>query len=151
MPTYSFLDVNASIMGPGAAFSLGGNGSGTAQEGITITRNEDKNQMTIGADGGGMHSLRANRSGVITVRLLKTSPVNGLLQAAFDLQRISSANWGQNTLVISDTARGEVTSGLFAAFKQFTPVTYAQDGNVMEWPFDCIMIETVLAGLITNG
>ena len=85
--------------------------------------------MTIGADGGGMHSLRANRSGVITVRLLKTSPVNGLLQAAFDLQRISSANWGQNTLVISDTARGEVTSGLFAAFKQFTPVTYAQDGD----------------------
>ena len=35
MSTYSFLDVQATIVGPGGAFSLG-SGAGVAEEGISI-------------------------------------------------------------------------------------------------------------------
>ncbi len=35
-----------------------------------------KNTMTIGADGEVMHSLHADKSGTVTVNLLKTSPTN---------------------------------------------------------------------------
>ena len=54
MTTYSFQDVAATIVGPGGAFSLG-YGEATAEEGITIVRAGDKNTMTIGSDGEGMH------------------------------------------------------------------------------------------------
>ena len=64
--TYSFLDTQASIQGPGGAFSIGA-GAGIAEEGITVEPNVDQDTMTIGADGTGMHSLIADQSGKITV------------------------------------------------------------------------------------
>ena len=85
MATYSFLDVTASIAGPGGNFSLG-NGSGNSEEGITVTMTEDKNTMTIGADGSAMHSLHAGKSGTVSVRLLKTSPVNKQLMTLYNYQ-----------------------------------------------------------------
>ncbi len=56
MGVYSFLNVNATIAGPGGAFNLAA-GAAAAEEGITIEAAEDKNVMTIGADGQGQHSL----------------------------------------------------------------------------------------------
>src|ERR1700760_4891471 len=104
--TYSFKDVVASITGPGGSFALG-NGSGAAEEGITVEPTEDINTMTIGADGSGMHSLHADQSGMITVVLLKNSPTNALLQALYNFQTSSSASHGQNTITISNTASGD--------------------------------------------
>ena len=63
--SYSFLDVQASIAGPGGNFPLSGDRVGIAQEGITVTATGDKNVMTIGADGAAMHSLSADQSGTI--------------------------------------------------------------------------------------
>jgi len=50
MKAYSFLNVVAAIVGPGAAFNLGV-GAAAASEGITIAPTEDKNSMVIGAVG----------------------------------------------------------------------------------------------------
>ncbi len=55
MGVYSFANVAAAIVGPGGSITLG-NGAGPSEEGITISYTEDKNTMTIGADGSGMHS-----------------------------------------------------------------------------------------------
>ena len=82
---YSFLDVVAAIAGPGIAANLA-SGAGVAEEGLTVTPIEDKNIMQIGADGKGQHSLIASDAGNFTVRILKTSPVNSLLMAAYLLQ-----------------------------------------------------------------
>src|SRR5690348_11425020 len=95
--TYSFLNVQASIVGPGGSFNLG-DGAGVTEEGITIERQDDKDAMTIGADGIGMHSLRASKAGTVTVRLLKTSPQNAKLMAMYDLQTLSSTLHGQNVI-----------------------------------------------------
>lgn len=70
--SYSFQDVTATLTGPSGDIDLGA-GSANAEEGITIAYAGAKNTMTIGADGEGMHSLHADKSGVITVNLLKTS------------------------------------------------------------------------------
>ncbi len=58
MSAYSFLNIVAAIAGPGAAFNLGA-GAAVSEEGITISPNEDKNTMVIGADGKGQHTLVA--------------------------------------------------------------------------------------------
>ena len=54
MASYSFLDENASIVGPGGSFSLG-SGDGAAKEGIDIAMNAEKVVLTVGADGSPLH------------------------------------------------------------------------------------------------
>jgi hypothetical protein len=141
--TYSFIDVAATITGPGGSFSLG-YGSGNAEEGITVAMQEDKNTMTIGADGQWMHSLHAGNGGTVTLRFLKTSPTNQQLAVMYDLQRVSSALWGQNTIVISDTARGDQISCQGVSFQRWPSVTYAKDGGMQEWSFHAGRIDGIL-------
>jgi hypothetical protein len=141
--TYSFLDVNAGIVGPGGAFSLG-SGVGAAEEGITIAPSGDKGGMLIGSDGEGQHSLYADKSGVVTVRLLKTSPVNEMLSALYNFQTASGATYGQNTIVINDSSRGDVITCTQCGFKKAPDLTYAKDGGTQEWEFNSIKIERTL-------
>jgi hypothetical protein len=143
MATYSFIDGAASIVGPGGSFSLG-YGSGNAEEGISVAMVENKNTMAIGADGSVMHSLHAGNGGTVTLRFLKTSTTNQMLSIMYDLQRISSAVWGQNTIVISDPARGDQISCISCAFQRMPNVNYAKDGGVQEWMFDAGRIDVVL-------
>lgn len=141
--TYSFTDVHASISGPFGSFSLG-SGVGNAEEGISIDMVEDKNTMTIGADGSGMHSLHANKSAKITIRLLKTSPANKQLNQLYVQQSQSAAFWGQNLITVSDIARGDQITLRDAAFTKHAPTNYAKDGGISEWVFDAITRDDLL-------
>lgn len=143
MSTYSFIDVQATLVGPGGVVDLG-NGAGVAAEGITIERNNDSGVMTIGADGTVMHALRAAKDGTITVRLLKTSQTNSKLSELYNLQQQSSLSYGRNTITVRNAATGDTTTASECGFKKFPSVSYSQDGEVMEWQFNCGRIETVL-------
>src|SRR5688572_2765379 len=122
MSTYSFQDVAATLAGPTGVIDLG-YGSAVADEGITIEAAGDKNTMTIGADGEGMHNLHADKSGTVTVRLLKTSPQNAKLQAMFDAQQLAPALWGNNVIIVRIPRTGEVTTARQCAFKKKTGIT----------------------------
>lgn len=134
MSTYSFQDVQATIVGPGGSFSLGSS-QAVANEGISIDFVGDRNTMTVGAGIEVMHSLHAARPATFTVRLLKTSYQNYLLSIMFDLQTSSSSLWGTNVIVVSDTARGDVATGWQCAFQKFPNNSYATEGNTLEWVF----------------
>lgn len=142
--TYSFLDTHCSIVGPGGAFDLTG---GVAKEGITVVPREDKNRLDIGADGSGMHSLRADKSANLTIRLLKNSPTNALLSAMYNFQQVSSSLWGQNTVSII-SAIGDVISLRQVAFKKQPSVTYAEEGPMNEWEMESILLDELLAASI---
>ena len=141
--TYSFMNVQATLAGPGGSVNLG-YGAGTAEEGITIEMNGDKNTMTIGADGTPMHSLHADKSGTLTVRLLKTSPANAQLQALYDLQTSSASLHGQNVVTVNNTTSGDNIGARYVAFKKMAPNTYAKDGGMVEWAFDAGAIDSML-------
>lgn len=100
--------------------------------------------MTMGADGTGMHSLHAGNAASVTIRLLKTSPRNAQLRAAYNAQKTSSALWGQNLITVSDIARGDTTTLRQVAFKKPAPINYAKDGGTMEWTFDAIVADVLL-------
>lgn len=140
---YSFLDVTAAIVGPGGAANIGP-GSANAEEGITIENVEDKNVMTIGADGQGQHSLVASTAATVTVRLLKTSPINNILMTMYNLQTATSTLHGQNVITVSNNASGDVTLIRSAAFKKKPTLTYAKEGGMNEWTWDAIVSTTVL-------
>lgn len=140
MKTYSFINTQCSLVGPGAALNLG-YGAGIAEEGITIEPAGDVNAMVIGADGQGFHNLHADKSGRVTIRVLKTSPVNGLLSAALAFQRTSAANWGQNTITTVNTALNDTITAQSVAFSKVPMIEYAKDGRFNEWTFDAIDID----------
>lgn len=135
MGTYSLLDVQAAITGPGGSINLA-NGAAVSDEGVTVEMDDAKNTMTPGADGSVMHSLHAAKTGKITIRYLKTSPTNKALEQMYNLQTSSSALHGLNTITLNDTARGDNITGRQAAFQKLPSLTYAKDGGMNEWVFD---------------
>lgn len=143
MATYSFIDVSATLVGPTGYVDLG-YGSASAEEGISVTMGGDKNTMMVGADGEGMHSLHADKSGIITVRLLKTSPQNAKLMAMYNAQTISSQLHGQNVITVTHVKSGDVSVGRECAFKKKPDINYRKDGDIMEWTFDAIKIDSIL-------
>jgi hypothetical protein len=143
MATYSFLDTQASIVGPGGAINLG-QGAGAAEEGIDIEPSEDIGSMAIGADGTPMHSLHANKSGTVTVRLLKTSPVNQKLMQMYSFQTAAGSNHGQNTISIGNTATQDAITCQLVAFKRAPKIAYAKEGGTNEWVFNAGIIDRAL-------
>lgn len=131
--SYSFFDVQAAISGPGGSFSLKG---GNAAEGITIARAEDKDTMTIGADGSVMHSHHVGKACTVTIRLLKTSPINAQLRELYNYQDAGSVNWGKNVITVRNNVTGddEVVAG--AAFAGLPENSWATEGNTLEWTFN---------------
>lgn len=146
MTAYSFKDVTAYISGPGGDINIG-YGAGVGDEGVSVDRNEDKNTMVTGADGSGMHSLHAASPGTLSVRLLKTSATNGLLMDMYNYQTGSGSLHGQNTVVIRDASRGDTITCSQVAFKRAPANRYGKTGDILEWQFDCVSVEGVLAGL----
>ncbi|EDW5132066.1 TPA: DUF3277 family protein [Salmonella enterica subsp. arizonae serovar 13,22:z4,z23:-] len=143
MATYSFMDVTASLSGPTGVIDLG-QGSANSEEGITQTMGGNKNTMTIGADGEVMHSLHADKSGTITVTLLKTSPVNKKLSLAYNAQSQSSGTWGNNVIVIRNTASGDISTARSCAFQKQPDFNNAKEGGTVAWVFDCGKIDQLL-------
>lgn len=140
---YSFLNVQCAITGPGGSVNLG-NGSGSTEEGISIAPTAEINTMQIGADGYGQHSLHADRSGRVTVRLLKTSPVNKQLSALYAVQTASAASHGQNTISLTDTIRGDSITCSQVAFKKAPDLTYGKEAGFNDWEFDAVIIDRTL-------
>lgn len=132
--TYSLNEVKAAIVGPGGSFPMGA-GAGVAEEGITIEAREEFDTLTIGADGSAMHSLHMDRSGKVTFRYLKTSPINAQLDAMKNLQRSSGALHGVNTITIRQVATNDVITCAQVAFSKEPTITYAKEGGIMEWEF----------------
>lgn len=143
MSAYSFMDVSASISGPTGVVDLG-YGSANSEEGIVVAMGGAKNTMTIGADGEVMHSLHADKSGTITVNLLKTSPVNKKLSLMYNAQSLSSALWGNNVIVIRNKASGDMTTARTVAFQKLPDNSNAKVGNTQAWIFDCGKIDQLL-------
>ena len=140
---YSFKNINANIAGAGGLLDLA-YGAAAAEEGVTIEQIDDKNIMTIGADGRGQHSLVANDAGTVTVKLLKTSPINQGLMNMYNLQSNSSTLWGQNIITLVDSARGDTIVCQACAFKKPPQLAYAKEAGFNEWVFDSIKITRIL-------
>jgi hypothetical protein len=146
MGAYSFLNVQASINGPGLTAQIGSS-AGSAKEGISASFDEDKGTVTTGADGSIMTSLHAGQTGKITIRLLKTSVINAVLSQAYAFQRQSSVNWGANTIRVVDKIRGDVVNGVQMQFTKFPDNDWAEDGNIITWVFQGIIRELLGTGI----
>jgi hypothetical protein len=148
MAAYGFANVMAAIAGPNGNFDFGF-GSGNSEGGISVVYVEDKNTMTIGADGSVMHSLHSGKAAIVTVRLLKTSPTNSQFETMYNLDVAGGIGHGQNTITVRDMARGDIVTCQQVAFAKFADVTYAKDGGEMVWTFHSGVTDSDLgAGIV---
>lgn len=134
MGVYSYMNVQASLVGPGGNVNLGF-GSGSAEEALKVEMVEEKGDTKTGSDGQIMQSLRAGNVGRITCTFLKTSPTNALLSQMYNTQKTLSSLWGNNVIRVSDTARGDVVLGTSMAFVKQPDVVYGKDGDMLAWIF----------------
>lgn len=139
---YSFLDMNCAIKGPGGSFDVAS--GGLSSEGVRISMSSDKNAMTIGAAGDGMHSLRASTAARITVSLLKTGTGNAQMNQLYRYQSASSAYWGQNQITITNAITGDSIVATGGAFVKQTDLGYSEEGGLNVWAFDFIATAQVL-------
>lgn len=150
LATYSFLDVTATLTGPGGTISLG-SGAANAEEGISIEFDEETDTMQKGADGSVVHSLHAVKSGKVIVRILKTSPVNSQLTQLYNYQRSSSLFHGKNTVAVNNPVTGDNYTCQQVAFAKFPNNSWAKDSAMLEWEFNAAVIDPVLGSLTTIG
>lgn len=141
--TYSFLNFKCAISGPGGLINIA-SGAGTNDEGITFEASEDINTMEVGPDGLGQHSLNGNKSGHVTVRVLKTSSVNAQLQAMYNFQTSNPANHGQNIITGTDVVSGDDVTCQQVAFKRRPTLAQKKVAGFNDWQFDAISIDVVL-------
>jgi hypothetical protein len=135
--TYSFKDVTVGIYGPGGAFSLK---DGAAEEGIEVSPRDDKNMLMIGANGDGVHSLRADKSATVTLTLLKNADANARLSTMYNVQQESSTLWGKNTITLTSLL-GEVLTLIGVAMKKRPSTSFQKDATVLVWEFEAISWE----------
>lgn len=141
--TYSFLDVQAAITGPNGSFSLG-NGAGPSEEGISISWRDDKGTLTIGADGRGMHSLHAAKDAIVTITVLKTSPVNALLSDLYDADTSSSADYGRNYISIRNLVSGDAIACSGCGQRKYPDVVFSKVGTMHAWAFNAASVDAKL-------
>ena len=140
--TYSFQDVQASIVAPSATFDI--KSAGVAPEGIRVAMLADKDTMTIGAAGDGMHSLSASKAGRVQITLLKTAPGNAMLNALYRYQSLSAATWGLIQLSIMNPVTGDSVTAAGGAFVKQSDLGYAAEGGFNVWAFNFVDIDEVL-------
>ena len=136
MALYAFTQYNSSILGVGGAFAIG-NGAAVAEEGISIENVADQNIMTKGLDDSTMHSYVANNGATLTLRLLKTAITNQLLQNMWNAQKTTLVGIGANVITGVGILSGDLIVLNQVAFKKQTPLTFAKEGGMNEWIFDC--------------
>lgn len=140
MSTYSFLDTAVTLTCADATLDLG-YGAAVAAEGVEFAMGEDKNVMTMGADGEGMHTLICSNAGQVILRLLKTSPLNAKLSDLYNLQKSNTKKWGRNVISFTHAGSGDSGTAAKCAFKKRPALKYAKDADVVEWSFDSIKLE----------
>ena len=134
--TYSFIDVKATLVDDATGANLPiGSGAGVAEEGITISQVDNVGHMQIGADGSFMQVLQATRGARLTLRLLKTSPLNAQLMALVEVQRTSGALWGQNSILITNINTLDEITAAGCAFEKIPDNNYDKTGKMLEWTF----------------
>lgn len=145
LKNYAFANVNASIVGPNAAFSMGF-GSGLDDGGISVEFAEPRVGMKAGADGQAMVSFYSQTLGKIIIRVQKTAPVNALLSAMFAADSADPTQVGQNTILVSDLALVDLCAGKQCAIEKHPNIVYGKEGPMNEWTFLVGQLRVLLGG-----
>lgn len=144
--TYSFLDVQASLVSPSVGFDIGSNG--VSDDAIRVSNIGPKTTMTIGAGGDGMHNLIASNAARCEISFIKDAPGNALMSALYNFQGASSANTGNIQIEINNPVTGDNISLTGGAIEKQPDQSYTREGPAVVWAINFISrVDTLGNGL----
>lgn len=126
--SYTLAHVNASYSAfDGAAFDLK---NAIAEDGITITMDEDFGERTNGADGSTLWSEYMTSSGVIDIAVMANSPVYTFFVTLQAAQRASGTK-GRDTLSITNRDFNESFRASKCAIRSISGEKFDKAGNAV--------------------
>jgi len=106
-----------------------------ADAAIAVEHDEDDWTLEIGVDGEGSRSKTSNSSGTITVTLMQTSPVNDLLSAARELDRLTPGGTGGVPILVKDNSGTTLFSCETAWIQKAPSAELSREATGREWVF----------------
>jgi len=103
---------------------------------VTVERNADSFNLTVGSDGDSCRARSNNKSGRITFTLLQSSLTNQLLSAAVNLDEISPSGDAIGPSQIKDNSSTTATTLVFAEKSWIVKpanVEYSNEVTTREW------------------
>jgi hypothetical protein len=98
---YSMLNVIATVDGQAVV------GAWDGDDAIVVTPGADKGSGLIGADGSGLFSVSADKSAMISIKVMHTSPTHRLLLQKMKRQQARGGNAAAFPFSFMDTVSGE--------------------------------------------
>lgn len=111
---------------------------------VKIERNDDAYALLVGADGEAARSRSRNKSGIITITLMQSSPSNLILSAAVLADELSGTGIG--ALFIKDNSGTTLAVAANAWVKKHASVNFSKELGDKEWVLECDSLEIVNGG-----
>jgi len=102
---------------------------------ISVEHDEDDWTLAVGVDGEGTRSKTSNASATITVSLMQSSPVNDLLSAARELDRLTPSGTGGQSLLIKDGSGSSLYAAETAWIQKAPSAELNREATTREWVF----------------
>lgn len=111
---------------------------------ITVERNEDSANLSIGSQGEGTRTVTRNRSGRVTLTLQQTSPSNGVL----DAQRIAMelSGGGIFSMLGKDSDSGDTWAGATSWVVKPATMEFSNETSNREWITETDELQTAILG-----
>lgn len=100
---------------------------------IKISRLNDSASHKIGADGGMMMSISADKSGEFTFKLMQTSPSNKFLSSLMALQEGGALTFIPVSVLFQDLFRQDRAAGTAGYLKKPADISRGKEGQEQEW------------------
>lgn len=110
---------------------------------FSAKRTSDSQSLTVGAGGEGCFIKSADRSGEVTLTLLRSSRSNDILSALYKQQEILPV---PQPLFAKDGLGTSIVSGVEALIKKMPDLSFAKDMSTVEWVFLVAELETFIGG-----
>lgn len=128
-------------------FSYAGNLLGGYADGdfFSAKRNADNQMLMVGADGETCFIMSADKSGEVTLTLLRSSASNDILSALYKAQELEPV---AKPLWAKDGRGTSIVAGNQALIKKLPDLTFAKEMSTVEWVFVVADLEVHIGGSI---
>ncbi len=110
---------------------------------ISAKRNTDNQSLVIGADGDGCFVKNNDKSGEVTLTLLRSSPSNDILSALYKVQELTPV---PQPLFAKDGLGTSIVSSAKALIKKIPDLTFSKEMNTAEWVFVVADLDIFVGG-----
>ena len=111
---------------------------------VSVERNEDSANLSIGSQGEGTRTVTRNRSGRVTLTLQQTSPSNGVL----DAQRIAMelSGGGIFSMLGKDADSGDTWAGATSWVVKPATMEFSNETSNREWIVETDELQMTILG-----